>query len=81
MIDSWELERVLGAAAMMWELLRLKISTLWYKVQGDVFTLKVPSKICGRHFKFLLFYFSEKTSLDISCESSVKQTIHIKCKD
>ena len=27
------------------------------------------------------FYFSEKTSLDISCELSAKQTIHIKCQD
>ena len=26
-----------------------------------------------------LYYFSEKTSLDISCESSAKQTIHLKC--
>ena len=26
-------------------------------------------------------YFSEKTSLDISCESSAKQTIHMKCPD
>ena len=38
----------------------------------------------------LLFYFSEKTNQDISCESSVKQsihessvkqTIHLKCQD
>ena len=28
MIDSWELEHLLGAAAMMWELLCLKISAL-----------------------------------------------------
>ena len=27
------------------------------------------------------FYFSEKTSLDISCELSAKQTIHMKCQD
>ena len=26
LIDSWELERVLGAAAMIWELFCLKIS-------------------------------------------------------
>ena len=32
--------------------------------------------------KFLFFYFSEKTSLDISCESSAKQqVIHMKCQD
>ena len=27
------------------------------------------------------FLFSEKTSLDISCESSAKQTIHMECQD
>ena len=27
------------------------------------------------------FYFSQKTSVDISCESSVKQQIHMKCQD
>ena len=42
-------------------------------------TLKVPSKICRRrHSKFFFFFFSEKTSLDILCESSAKQTIHMK---
>ena len=29
----------------------------------------------------VFFYFSEKTSRDISCESSVKQKIHMKCQD
>ena len=28
-----------------------------------------------------LGFFSEKTSLDISCESSAKWTIHMKCQD
>ena len=41
-------------------------------------TLKAPSKICSRLF---FFYFPEKTSLDISCELSAKQTIHMKCQD
>ena len=27
------------------------------------------------------FYFSEKTSIDISCESSAWQMIHMKCQD
>ena len=47
-------------------------------------TLKAPSKICSRqHFKIfiLCFYFSEKTRLDISCESSAWQMIHMKCQD
>ena len=30
---------------------------------------------------FLFFYFSEKTSLDISYESSAWQMIHMKCQD
>ena len=31
--------------------------------------------------KKIFFFFSEKTSLDISCELSAKQTIHMKCQD
>ena len=44
-------------------------------------TLKALSKICSRRHSNFVFYFSEKTSLDISCESYVKQTIHMKCQD
>ena len=44
-------------------------------------THKVPSKICGRWQSYLFFLFSEKPSLDISCELSAWQTIHIKCQD
>ena len=40
---------------------------------------------CHTYPKFVAddihFFFSEKTSLDISCESSAKQTIHMKCQD
>ena len=43
--------------------------------------LKAPSKISSRRQSIFCFYFSEKISLDISCESSVKQTIHMKCQD
>ena len=32
-------------------------------------------------FIYLFFFFSEKTSLDISCESSAWQMIHMKCLD
>ena len=47
----------------------------------NTLTLKAPSKICSRqHSKFFL-YFSEKTNLDISCESSAKSMIHMKCQD
>ena len=51
---------------------------------AEILTLKAPSKICSRQqskLLFFLFYFSEKTSLDISGESSAKQTIHMKCQD
>ena len=48
----------------------------------DTLTLKAPSEICSRqHSKIFTFYFSEKTSLDISCESSTWQKIHMKCQD
>ena len=45
-------------------------------------TLKAPitNAADDNFFKFL-FYFSEKTSLDISCESSAWQMIHMKCQD
>ena len=37
---------------------------------------------CSRqHFETFIFYFTDKTSLDISCESSSKQMIHMKCQD
>ena len=45
-------------------------------------TIKAPSKICSRRHLFLFFFnFSMITSLDISCESSAKQTIHMKYQD
>ena len=50
-------------------------------VQQLLLTLKVPSKICSRRHVKILFYFSEKTSVDISCELSAKQTVHMKCQD
>ena len=38
------------------------------------------AKFVADTFKFF-FYFSEKPSLDISCELSAKHTIHMKCQD
>ena len=50
-----------------------------------ILTLKAPSKIFSRrHFIlfYLFFFFSEKIKcLDIPCESSAWQTIHMKCQD
>ena len=42
-------------------------------------TLKAPITTAADNFFY--FYFSEKTSIDISCESSAWQTIHMKCQD
>ena len=66
--------------------------TLQYdtKKWGDIYvfvekqileTLKVPSKICSRQHPIFFYYFSEKTSLDNSCESSALQMIYMKCQD
>ena len=47
-------------------------------------TFKVPSKICSRWHSdifYYSFYFSEKINLDISCESSAQQTMHLKCHE
>ena len=38
------------------------------------------SKIVAGDISFFYCYFSEKIRLDISCESSAVQTIHMKCQ-
>ena len=45
--------------------------------------LKASNKIYSiQHFRFLYFcYFPEKISLDISCDLSAWQMIHMKCQD
>ena len=61
---------------------KLGVLTIWLpRCFKPVLTLKVPSKICSRRHSKNVFYFSEKTSLDISCELSAKQMIHMKCQD
>ena len=44
-------------------------------------TLKAPITTAADENFIYFFYFSEKTSLDISCESSAWQKIHMKCQD
>ena len=48
-------------------------------------TIKVPITTKADNnfffFCFCFFYFQKETSLDISCESSAKQTIHMKYQD
>ena len=44
-------------------------------------TLNAPITTAADDSFYFFFYFSEKTSLDIPCESSAKQTIHMKCQD
>ena len=43
--------------------------------------LKVPSKICSKRHPIFFFFFSEKRSLDILCDSSAWQIIHMKFQD
>ena len=44
-------------------------------------TLKHQAKfVADDILTFSFFYFSEKTNLDISCELSAWQTIHMKCQ-
>ena len=43
--------------------------------------LRVKGNQADDNFFYFYFYFSKKTSLDISCESSAKQTIHMKYQD
>ena len=57
------------------------IMTLFVLIYSINLTVKAPSKICSRRQLNFFLYFSEKTSLDISCELSDKQTIHMKCQD
>ena len=43
-----------------------------------VLTVKVPNKKCNRrHFIFMYFYLLKKIRLDVSCESSARQRIHM----
>ena len=42
--------------------------------------LKRQAKFVADDIQIFFDYFSEKTSLDISCESSAKQMIHMKCR-
>ena len=44
-------------------------------------TLKAPITTAADDILKYFFKFSKKTSLDISCESFVWQTIHIKCQE
>ena len=48
-----------------------------------MFTLKTPITIAADDIfvMHIFFFFSNKMSLDISCESSAWQTIHMKCQD
>ena len=49
----------------------------FYSHKTSPLTLKAPNTTAADIF----FFFSEKTSLDISCELSAWQTIHMKCQD
>ena len=45
----------------------------------DSLTYKAPNKNCSRrHFYFFFLLLSKKIRLDVLCESSAKQRIHLK---
>ena len=44
-------------------------------------TIKAPITTVADDIQNFFFYFSEKTSLDIPCESSAWQMIHKECQD
>ena len=51
---------------------------LW---KNETLTLKAPITTAADDILKYFFNFSKKTSLDISCESSAWQTIHMKGQD
>ena len=53
-----------------------------YSMPYLLLILKVPITIAAdNNSDFFLIFFLEKTSHDISCESSAEQMIHMKCQD
>ena len=59
-----------------------RVSPLMYYRKSDTYLpLKRQAKFVADDIFFFFFFFPEKTSLDISCESSAKQMIHMKCQD
>ena len=49
-------------------------------VQISRLTVKASSKTAADDILFFFHYFSEKIRLDISCELSARQTVHMKCQ-
>ena len=48
----------------------------------SILTLKTPITTAADNIlKYFYFNFSKETSLDISCESTAKQTIHMKYQE
>ena len=46
---------------------------------SDYFNPERANKNCSRWYSKLFYYFSEKIRLGISCGSSARQMIHMKC--
>ena len=49
-------------------------------LSGAILNLKAPFKLVTDGISVSFYYFSEKTRLDFSCESSAMQMIHMKCQ-
>ena len=81
---GWKLEFRRGRGINLFSMTRVKknIYLEMPLVTVLILTLKTPIKTAADNIlKYLFFNFSKKTSLDISCESSAKQTIHMKYQD
>ena len=52
----------------------MEVILLWHAIDSAFYFF-------GLFVVFLFAFFSGKTSLDISCESSAKQTIHMKYQE
>ena len=56
-----------------------RISKRWQRKTCDPLTLKAPITTAADDiYKYFFFFFSEKIRLDISCQSSARQRIHMK---
>ena len=80
-LSVWEgLGLVIAALPGLFSYLFLVFHHCVFTFLTKLLSLKAPSKICSRwHSKKISF--SWKISLEISCESSAWQMIHIKCQD
>ena len=81
--DSDNITQSFNNPCCLWSCRLLNTYNGKYNAMHYILTLKAPITTAADNifFIYFFFYFSEKTSLDISCELSAWQTIHMKCQD